>query len=58
MDFDFSDEQRMLKESVEQLITDRYTFEQRKQYLKEPAGLQPRDVGAVRRDGIAGPAVR
>jgi pimeloyl-CoA dehydrogenase small subunit len=38
MDFDFSDEQRMLKESVEQLINDRYTFEQRKQYMKEPAG--------------------
>jgi len=38
MDFDFSDEQRMLKESVGQLITDRYTFEQRKQYMKEPAG--------------------
>ena len=38
MDFDFSDEQRMLKESVGQLIADRYTFEQRKQYMKEPAG--------------------
>ena len=38
MDFDFSDEQRMLKDSVEQLITERYTFEQRKQYMKEPAG--------------------
>jgi pimeloyl-CoA dehydrogenase small subunit len=38
MDFDFSDEQRMLKESVEQLITDRYTFEQRKQYMKEKDG--------------------
>ena len=38
MDFDFSDEQRMLKDSVGQLITERYTFEQRKQYMKEPAG--------------------
>ena len=38
MDFDLSDEQRMLKESVEQLITDRYTFEQRKKYMKEDAG--------------------
>ena len=38
MDFDFSDEQRMLKESVEQLIGDRYTFEQRKQYMKETGG--------------------
>ncbi len=39
MDFDFTDEQRMLKDSVEQLITDRYDFEQRKKYLKEEAGF-------------------
>lgn len=38
MDFDFTDEQRMLKDSVEQLITDRYDFEQRKKYMKEEAG--------------------
>ncbi len=39
MDFDFTDEQRMLKDSVEQLIADRYDFEQRKKYLKEEAGF-------------------
>ena len=39
MDFDFSDEQRMLKDSVEQLITDRYDFEQRKKYMKEDIGF-------------------
>lgn len=39
MDFDFSDEQRMLKDSVEQLIKDRYSFEQRKNYLKEDGGF-------------------
>jgi pimeloyl-CoA dehydrogenase small subunit len=33
MDFDFSDEQRMLQESVERLVADRYNFEQRKSYL-------------------------
>ncbi len=38
MDFDLTDEQRMLKDSVEQLITDRYDFEQRKKYMKEEAG--------------------
>jgi pimeloyl-CoA dehydrogenase small subunit len=38
MDFDFSDEQRMLKDSVGQLITDRYDFEQRKKYMQEEAG--------------------
>ncbi len=41
MDFDFSDEQRMLKDSVEQLMTDRYTFEQRKKYMKEATGYSP-----------------
>lgn len=39
MDFDFSDEQRMLKESVEQLIKDRYSFEQRKKYLQDDGGF-------------------
>ena len=38
MDFDLNDEQRMLKESVERLIADRYDFESRKKYLQEDAG--------------------
>src|SRR5438132_4589720 len=38
MDFDFSDEQRLLKESVDRLILDQYGFEQRKKYAQEPAG--------------------
>ena len=38
MDFDFSDEQRLLKDSVERLITDQYEFERRKKYLAEPDG--------------------
>jgi pimeloyl-CoA dehydrogenase small subunit len=38
MDFDLSDDQRLLKESVDRLIADRYDFEQRKQYAKEPDG--------------------
>ena len=38
MDFDLSDEQRMLQDSVGQLIADRYDFEQRKKYMKEAAG--------------------
>src|SRR3954451_20928204 len=38
MDFDFSDEQRLLKDSVERLIADQYQFEQRKKYLAEPDG--------------------
>ena len=38
MDFDLSDEQRMLQDSVARLIADGYGFEQRKAYLAEPGG--------------------
>jgi len=38
MDFDLSDEQRLLKDSVDRLIADQYQFEQRKKYLTEPDG--------------------
>ena len=39
MDFDYSEEQQMLKEGVERLIKERYQFEDRKKYLKEPPGF-------------------
>jgi pimeloyl-CoA dehydrogenase small subunit len=38
MDFTLSDEQRLLKDSVERLLSDRYAFDQRKNHLKEPNG--------------------
>jgi pimeloyl-CoA dehydrogenase small subunit len=38
MDFDFSEEQRLLKESVDRFIADRYDFEQRKTFAKNDAG--------------------
>lgn len=38
MDFDLSEEQRMLKESVDRLLKDRYSFEQRKTYTREVDG--------------------
>jgi pimeloyl-CoA dehydrogenase small subunit len=38
MDFDYSDEQRLLKDSVDRLLADRYAFDQRKNHLKEPGG--------------------
>ncbi|HEX3417181.1 MAG TPA: acyl-CoA dehydrogenase family protein, partial [Stellaceae bacterium] len=38
MDFDLSEEQRLLKESLERLIGDRYAFEQRKSYAQSPEG--------------------
>ncbi len=38
MDFAFNDEQRLLKQSVERLMADRYGFEARQRFMKEPAG--------------------
>jgi len=38
MDFAFSDEQRLLKDSVERLLADRYGFEARQRFMKEPGG--------------------
>jgi len=39
MDFELSEEQRLLKQSVERLLVDRYGFEQRTAYMKEPCGF-------------------
>jgi pimeloyl-CoA dehydrogenase small subunit len=39
MDFELSEEQRLLKQSVERLLADRYGFEQRTGYMKEPGGF-------------------
>jgi len=39
MDFDLSDEQRLLKDSVDRLIADRYGFEQRKKIVAEEPGF-------------------
>jgi len=38
MDFDLTDEQRLLKDSVDRLIAEQYAFEQRKKYLGEATG--------------------
>src|SRR5437899_2633454 len=38
MDFDLSEEQRLLKESLDRLLGDRYAFEQRKTYGQNPEG--------------------
>lgn len=38
MDFDFTEEQRLLRDSVERLLADRYTFEKRKGFLGEADG--------------------
>jgi pimeloyl-CoA dehydrogenase small subunit len=41
MDFDLSDEQRLLKDSVSQMLADRYTFEARKASIAAPHGFNP-----------------
>src|SRR5215510_11072018 len=38
MDFSLTDEQRLLKESIERLLADRYGFEARQRFMDEPAG--------------------
>lgn len=38
MDFDFTEDQRLLKESVDRLIADQYSFAQRKGYAAETPG--------------------
>ncbi|PWB65383.1 MAG: pimeloyl-CoA dehydrogenase small subunit [Bradyrhizobiaceae bacterium] len=38
MDFELSEEQRLLKDSVERLLADRYGFEARQGFLREPEG--------------------
>jgi pimeloyl-CoA dehydrogenase small subunit len=45
MDFDFSDEQRLLKDSIERLMGDRYAFEKRAEYRRSPEGFS-RDMWA------------
>jgi pimeloyl-CoA dehydrogenase small subunit len=39
MDFALTDEQRLLKDSIERLLADRYGFDERQRYMKEPAGF-------------------
>jgi pimeloyl-CoA dehydrogenase small subunit len=41
MDFDPSDDQRLLVESVTRLLADNYSFAQRKTYLTKPEGFSP-----------------
>lgn len=38
MDFDLTEEQRLLQDSITRLLSDRYSFDQRKGYLKEQEG--------------------
>src|SRR5215467_7150560 len=39
MDFEFTEEQRLLRESLDRLLGDGYEFAQRKAYMAEPEGF-------------------
>ncbi len=54
MDFDLTEDQRLLKDSVDRLITDQYGFEQRKKYLREPAGYSPAMWDQIAELGLLG----
>src|SRR5260370_36078752 len=38
MDFGLTEEQRLLRDSIDRLLADHYTFDKRKGYLVEPEG--------------------
>jgi pimeloyl-CoA dehydrogenase small subunit len=54
MDFDLSEDQRLLKESVDRFVTDQYGFEQRKKYMREPIGYSPAMWDQITEIGLLG----
>ena len=54
MDFDLSEDQRLLKDSVDRLVADQYGFEQRKKYMREPAGYSPAVWDQITEMGLLG----
>jgi len=54
MDFDLSEEQRLLKDSVDGLLADSYDFEQRKKYAAEKDGWSRQIWGKLAEQGLLG----
>ena len=54
MDFDLSEEQRLLKESVDGLLTDSYDFDARKKYMQEKGGWSRAMWGKLAEQGLLG----
>jgi pimeloyl-CoA dehydrogenase small subunit len=54
MDFDLTEEQRLLKESVDGLLTDSYDFEQRKKYMKDKGGWSKAVWSRLAEQGLLG----
>jgi pimeloyl-CoA dehydrogenase small subunit len=54
MDFDLTEEQRLLKESVDGLLTDAYDFDARKKYMAEKGGWSKALWGKLAEQGLLG----
>src|SRR5947199_189006 len=54
MDFDLSEEQRLLKESVEGLLGNSYDFDQRKKYMAEKGGWSKTGWSKLAEQGLLG----
>jgi pimeloyl-CoA dehydrogenase small subunit len=54
MDFDLSEDQRLLKDSVDRLVADQYQFEQRKKYAREPTGYSAAMWDQITEMGLLG----
>jgi pimeloyl-CoA dehydrogenase small subunit len=54
MDFDLSEEQRLLKESVEGLLNDAYDFDSRKKYMTEKGGWSRAIWSRLAEQGLLG----
>lgn len=54
MDFDLTEEQRLLKESVDGLLTDSYDFDARKKYQKEKGGWSKTVWSKLAEQGLLG----
>jgi len=54
MDFDLSEEQRLLKESIDGLLGSSYEFEQRKKYMAEKGGWSKSAWNKLAEQGLLG----
>lgn len=54
MDFDLSEEQRLLKDSIDGLLADSYDFEQRKKYAQEKGGWSKAIWSRLAEQGLLG----
>src|ERR1700751_1546272 len=54
MDFDLTEEQRLLKDSIDGLLTDAYDFDSRKKYMAEKGGWSKAIWGRLAEQGLLG----